>query len=945
MRKKILSAVIVSLCFCNLSKAQTGMSDSIIIPDSITVADSIGKQQSLQIIAYGAQPEWKVTSSISSVKGDELTKSFTTNVANTLYGRIAGLTVQQGSAEPGSNSPTLHIRGLNTFGSGSGIHVVIDGFPSTYTFFQQLTPQEIESVTVLKDASAVAIYGSRGANGVLLVTTKQGYESPLKVSFSAQYGIEQAARLPRFLNAYDYAVLYNEALANDGQPAKYSESDLNAYQNGTDPLLYPDVNWYNEVLRPAAPISNYNLNARGGSETVRYFIALNVAGNKGLLKKIEDISESGQNSSYTRYNFRTNFDMNFSDWLSANILLGGTVVDRMTSGANESASSLFDMMASIPPNAFPVSFDGKYGGNSLYRNPLAEITERGYVSYNARSAQTSAKLTADLSMITPGLSISGSIGFNTYFKAFSNKTRDYERYFVSRNSTGELVYTAYGQNTSLTGDESSFNQSRNYAIQGFLNYDRTFGAHSINAVMMSNYDDYSVTGSSLPYRNAGLGGRFTYSFDERYTGEFSFGYSGDDNFPSNSRFGFFPAGSVGWVVSNEGFLKDNTVLNYLKIRTSYGLTGNNNIGGSRYMYNQYYTVGGNYYFGTSNSANEIYFQGTLANPFVTWEKEKKFNIGVNAVIFNDIDISFDYFNNNRYDILAKPYTVPDYLGLPLPDMNIGKSRNKGFEATVRYNANPIKELSYFLEASAWYARNEIIYNAEAPQLYDYQYETGNRIGQPFVLEAVGFYEEADFNADGTLKDGIPVPVFTEVQPGDIKYKNQNDDNVIDANDFIPLGYTAMPEITYSFHAGLNYKGFDVDALFHGAANRTVYCSGNYFHAFQNDGQVSSIALGRWTPETASTATYPRLSANNNLNNYQESSFWQKNGNFLKLRSLEVGYSFPEIITQKINIETVRIFVNGTNLFSIDHMDGFTDPETVTGYPAVRTWSVGINVQL
>ena len=933
--KKYILPIIISLCFFNLAIAQTG-------------EDSVDSKQSLKTIAYGEQPEWQITSSVSAVQGDDLTKSFTTNVANTLYGRIPGLVVEQGSGEPGNDEPFLRIRGLNTFGGDAqrgNVHIVIDGFPSTYTFFQQLTPQEIETVTILKDAAATAIYGSKGANGVLLVTTKQGYNSPLKINFSAQYGFQQAARLPEFLDSYGYAEAYNKGLENEGRPARY---DLNDYRNGAS-AYYPNVNWYDEVLRSAAPVANYNLNAQGGSETIRYFVALNVADNKGLLKTVEDNSLYGKNSSYTRYNFRTNLDISFNDWLSANVLAVGAVIDRVTPGANENVSGeLFDMMASIAPNAFPVKTPAnQYGGSSLYRNPLAEIMERGYVSSNARTAQTAVKLLADLDMITPGLSASGSIGFNSYSKAFSNKTREYERYFVSRGANDEPAYTAFGQNTSLSGDESASDQSRNYALQGFLNYNRDFGLHGIDAMFMSSYDEYSLSNTSLPYKNLNFGGRITYSFSKRYIAEFSFGYSGDDNFPKDNRFGFFPSGALGWVLSNEEFLKDNPVVDFLKIRSSYGLTGNNNIGGTRYMYNQYYTWGGFYYFGTTNSSYDVYREGTLANPFVTWEKEKKFNIGLNATIFSNIDLSFDYFNNNRYDILVKPYaTIPDYLGLSLPDMNMGKSENKGFEATVRYTGKS-NELNYYIEASAWYARNKIAYNAEAPKLYAYQYETGNRIGQPFVLEAIGFYQESDFNTDGSLKDGLPVPVFTTVQPGDIKYKNQNpeDDNVIDGNDFVPLGYTSMPEVSYSLNLGANYKGFDLSAFFQGAANRTVYWGGKYFHAFQDDGKISSVALKHWTPETASTADYPRLSASNNLNNYQHSSFWQKNGNFLKLRSLEMGYSFPKTMSERLKLDLVRLFVNGTNLFSLDHMNGFTDPETLTGYPAVRTWSIGLNIQL
>jgi TonB-linked SusC/RagA family outer membrane protein len=900
-------------------------------------------------IAYGQQAEWETTSSVSSIKGNGLTKSFTANIANTLFGRIPGLTVQQSGYEPGNDAPALNIRGVNTFSGSSDIFVVIDGIPSTYRSFQQLTAREIESVNVLKDAAATAIYGSRGANGVLLVTTKQGGISPLKIDFSMQYGFQQAVRLPDFLDSYNYALLYNEAMRNGGETnVRYSATELEKYKSGSQPVFYPNVNWYDEVLRSTSPIANYNLNARGGTDFVRYFVSLNILNNRSLLRDIEDISEYGENSAYTRYNFRSNFEVKFNSWLAGKVFVGGSVEDKTTSGVEENLSSLFTLMASIPPNAFAVEVEpGKYGGSSMYRNPYAEIVERGFVSSNSRAAQVAAEVKADLGSFVKGLSVSGKIGFDTYFKLFSNKKRDYARYVVSENASGGLSYDAtYGENTSLAGEEKSSDQTRVFSLQGFVNYDNSFGAHTLSALLMSNYDEYTAWNITLPYRNVNLGGRLTYSYDKRYVAEFVFGYSGDDNFPRGSRFGFFPAASAGWVVSNESFLKENKIVDFLKLRASYGLTGNNQIGGTRYMYNQYYDWSGYYYLGEANSSNSIYLQGVLANPNVTWETDTKLNLGIDAKILNCLDFSFDYFINNRSGILVKPYaTAPAYLGLSLPDVNDGKSKNTGFETSLRYTGNPQKDFNYFAEASLSFARNEIVYNAEAPQLYAHQYKAGHRINQPFVLEADGFYRPEDFNADGTLKSGMPIPMFDNVQPGDIKYKNQTEgDNIIDVNDFVPLGFNEMPELTLGLHAGATFKGFDIDCIFQGAANRTVYWGGKYFHAFQDNGKVSSIALDRWTPETAATATYPRLSLDGNQNNYQYSTFWQKNGNFLKLRSLELGYSLPKDLVSKAKIVGLRIFANGTNLFSLDYMDGFTDPETLTGYPSIRTWSLGLNVQ-
>ena len=922
--------LLVSLLFgmnCSFAMAHTLRVDTLL-------------QNDINRVAYGIQPKWMTTGAVSSVKGNEL-KSFVPNIANMLNGQIPGLVVQQWGCEPGADSPAMNARGVNTYGSGTGLFIVIDGFQSTEAYFQQLTPQEIESITLLKDASATAIYGSKGANGVLLITTKRGTSDKIKINFSIQSGFQQPLRLPEFLGAYDYATLYNEALVNDGKSPFYTPMDLEAYKTGNDPIFHPDVDWYGTILRKAAPITNYNFTASGSNEYFRYFVLLNVLDDRSLYRKAGNVSDFSKNGTYTRYNFRTNIDVKLSKRLQGAVTLGGTIEDKTNPGTSENTSGMFDLMSSIAPNAFPVYVStGMYGGNSMYSNPLGDLMQTGYTSYNGRSLQAIFQLKGDLGFITPGLSVNGAVGFNTYFKSYSKKSRQYARYSVDRDNADEIIYTTYGQNTSLAGDESSSSQWRDYSLQASLNYNRTFnGLHNIDAIYLGSYNDYVVTGTDLSYKNIAMGGRVTYSYDKSYIGEFSFGYNGTENFPKGHRFGFFPAGSLGWILSNEAFLKGNPILNYLKLRASYGIVGNDNIGGIRYMFDQYYD-GYGYHLGNSNNVQDGLVQGKLANPDVTWEKEKKFNVGFEATLVNKIDVSFDYFIQKRSNILSQPYrTVPDYLGISRPDINIGKVGNKGLETSIRYNGIGKKDLTYFVETSLWYAKNKVVYNAEAIQENEYLYGTGRIVGQPFVLEAIGFFKDED----DILKS--PTQTFTDVRPGDIKYKDQNKDGKIDSNDYYPIGYTSMPQITLGLHGGITFKGFDMDIFFQGAANRTVYCGGKYYHAFQNDAKVSSIALGRWTPETAETATYPRLSSENNLNNYQASSFWQKNGNFLKLRSLEIGYTLPFQLSRKINLEKVRIFANGTNLFSLDHMDGFTDPETMSGYPALRTISFGLSIQL
>lgn len=923
------------------SRGQQTASDSL-MPVTLVNQPLYLNRNADRPIAYGRQPVWKITSAQSAVSGSDLQKNFTTNLGNTLFGRLPGLTVQQSGGEPGNDAPTLIGRGINTFGgAGRNLFVLVDGFESSY---EQLVPDEIESVTLLKDASATAIYGMRGANGVLLVTTKRGTDGPLVVNVSTQQGFHTAQRLPQFLGSYDYTRLYNEGLRNDGKAPRYTDTDLEAYRTGSDPYFYPNVNWYKEVLKKTAPIANYNLNFRGGSSTVRYFVLLNAIQSNGLYKNVGDMDPESVNSTYSRFNFRSNVDINLTKRLSASLTLGGSVEDK-ANPAGTTTGNLFNSLATLPPNSFPVyNADGSFGGTSALTNPLANLLQTGSYTSNGRTLQSTLTFTEQLDMITQGLTASAAVSFNNFFRSYSDKTKTYERVFATKSATGEIVYNRFGQVTSLVGNEANSDQWRNVIFQGFLNYDRTFGNHGLSALMMYNSDSYTNISNtttavqSLPFKHSGVGGRVTYSNRNTYIGELSFGYMGSENFPKGQRYGFFPAASVGWVASNETFLKKNATVTYLKFRGSFGLAGNDQIGGTRFMFQQTYPYTAAYYLGTANTQVFGLAEGA-SNPDVSWEKQKTLNVGVDLTLAKRLDVSMDLFQNKRYDILVSPNaTVPQYTGIPLPLLNQGKVDNKGLEASIRYFSKTTTGLQYMVEASGWYAQNKIVYNAEAIRLFSYQYTTGQPVGQPYGLEALGlFRDQADIAAS-------PQQLFAPVQPGDIKYKDQNGDGIINQNDTRPIGNTSVPTLTVNLHSKLAYKGFDLDFLFQGVTGRTAYFGGSLFQAFQNNGQVAPIALDRWTPETAATATYPRLSAANNLNNFQYSSFWQRDGSFIKLRSLELGYTLPTPLLDKVQLTTARVFLNGTNLFSLDHMQGYTDPEVSGGYPTLRTVSAGVRLQ-
>lgn len=924
--RSILLILAISLCLSVFSKAQTPTQDSSTI-----------KQKPLVNIAYGTQPDWMVTGAVSSVKGTDIQSPFTPNFPSRLFGRIPGLSVYTGRSEPGNENTSVFSRGINTFGvGGTGMLILVDGIQANYA---DLIPEEVESVTLLKDASATAMYGSRAANGVLLVTTKRGEEGRLKVVFSTQQGFQSANMLPQFLGSYDYARLYNEALANDGKAPVYTAADLDLYQNGTDPYFHPDANWYKEVLRNTAPISNYDLNFSGGNSAVRYFVLLNEIRDNNLYRKAGSESQFSINGSYQRLNFRSNIDINITKRLSANLTMGGTVVDKANPAGN-TTDAVFSSMSIIPPNAFPVYNENKtLGRNSLYSSPLGNILNSGFYTSNGRTLLTTIGFTEQLDMLAQGLSITARMSFNSYFLSQSNKSRTYQSFAISKDLLGITVYTPYGINSSLVGSEGASDQNRSFTFQTFLNYDRTFDVNTVNGVLMYNADDYTISGNNFPSKHVNISGRATYANNQKYIGEFSFAYMGSENFPKNGRFGFFPAASLGWIISNEDFLKDNNTFTFLKLRGSYGLIGNDKIGSTPFMFEQYYPYSNNYYFGTGNTTFNSIVQGSPANTNVTWEKEKSANIGLEASLLNHVDITLDLFNRDRYDILVQPnLTDPDFMGYSKPYLNQGKTNNKGFEATLRLHNDDSKSLKFFVEASISYFKNKIVYNSEALQLNDYLYQTGRQIGQPFGLVALGFFkDQADIDAS-------PEQIWTSVKPGDVKYKDQNNDNLIDQNDSYPIGNTLLPNLTAGLHAGLQYKGFDFDMFFQGVTGRSVTFDGYYFQAFQNNGKAGTIALNRWTPETASTATYPRLSTLNDANNFRYSTLWQYDGSFIKLRSIELGYTFPDRISSIIKMEDLRIFINGTNLFSLDHMQGYRDPEIASGYPEVKSLSAGVRVQ-
>ncbi len=906
-------------------------------------------------IAYGQQPEWKRTSAMSGIGGGELMKTTSPNMANSLKGRIPGLTELQQSAEPGYDFylQNMFSRGRTSYMGDQNMLVFIDGFEAP---LDRLTATEIESITLLKDASALALYGMRGANGVLLVTTKRGMVSAPQIDIRVQTGIQTPTFLTSPVNASQYATLYNQARLNDGLSAIYTADDIAAYGNGSDPYFHPNVAWQDELLRSVSPFSLAEMSFRGGNRTARYYVMMNVTQNAGLYAGTDGKRKENSNAYFASFNFRSNIDVDITKNFLASMLFSGSVGDRSTPGGSSSASSIFGSAWQVPANAFPVyNPNGSWGGTSAFTNPVGDLLSRGLYREHSRTFQVIMNLRYDLSALTEGLSLSGAVAYNNYVADTSPRTRNYARYSITQTGTNpdgspQVAYTQYGTDEPLTAEEGFRSDWGRTNLRFGFDYSRRFGErHGLDAMVQLVTDHYEISSSRDKENYINTGGRVTYDYNRRYIAEFSAAYQGTNNFPSGSRFGFFPAASVGWVLSEENFVRKSGWFDFLKLRASAGLVGNDQMGVGRYLFDQTYSSKGSYLFGTGSSATSGFGENVLANPDISWEKQRVVNVGLDASFAGHFHFEFDWFHQLRRDILAQPYaTVPGFVGASygdlLPYMNVGEVSNRGFEALLRYTGKAGRNVTWYAEGSAWFARNRIEEMNEEVKLYDYQYRRGHAIGTPFTLIADGLYSTDDFDAQGNLKAGLPVPQFGAVRPGDIRYKDMNGDGKVDSNDYYPVGNSTIPEWNYALRLGLQWKSFDVEALLNGVAGRDTYLSGQMVYSFKDNGTASPLALESWTASNPN-ASYPRLSTTTMDNNYRQSTYWRRNGSYLRMANLHVGYTLPEKVGKALRLQGIYVYANATNLFTLNGLDGLADPEpaALITYPLMRSYNIGLTV--
>lgn len=912
----------------------------VLVPDS--------RDQEINV-AFGKQKKDNVAAAISSISGSDLSKTQTQNLTTAINGQLNGLTVSASQSEPGSEFPALTVRGMGSYNNNNAPLVYVDGFEAPY---ENLMAAEIETINVFKDAAALAPFGIRGANGVVWATTKRGQAGKTRITLNTRTGFSKPITLPTFLDSYDYARLYNEAQSNDNGRVwspEYSESDLTAYKNGSDPVFHPNINWYDETLKSQIPNYEANLTFSGGTKTVKYFIAMGYLNTPKLFKDNKDAVEKRleNTGAAQRYNFRSNVDITLNKVFDASINLGGSIQDR----SFPNYDNFFGLLAATPPNVYaPINPDSSYGGNAIYRNnPVGALFGLGQRNTNARTLQTNFKLTEKLDMILPGLSLNQEVSFLTYFQGNYNYQRDYARFSPVKDPiTNEITYDKLGNNTPYSINESEYNQYRrdNYAVSG--NYQKDMGDNSLNAMLTYRYTKFITVGNTVPFTNAGVSGRVSYAHASKYLAEFNFAYNGSDNFAKGKRYGFFPAVSAGWILSKENFLKDKTWMNFLKLRSSIGLVGNDQIGGARFLYQGYYFSGPNYILGNNgNTGFGTLREGAIGNNDITWEKDLMFNVGIDSRILDDhLGISLDFFMNKRTDILAtRAATAAGVLGVDLPYENLGKTSNKGVELSLNYNSTLNKPFTYYIAGNISYAKSKILSQEEVIRSQPYLYRTGKGVSQPFGLTAIGFYQSQEEIDNVTT----PVSLFGPVQPGDIRYKDQNNDGFINEDDQTAIGYSDVPQISGSLTLGAQFKAFDIMGSFYGVANRSLYLNGTYFWAFYNNGQVPEAAKERWAYypdqniDTRATATYPRLTLSNSENNFRRSTFWTKNGNFLRLKNLEVGYTIPKNVISKAKIENIRLFISGTNLITFSK-EGDYDPEFPSGYPLMKNYQFGFTVK-
>ena len=943
---------------------------------NITLQESANELEEVTVVAYGVQKKETLTGAISSVKTDALLQSPNSSIANSLAGKVTGLSTVQTSGQPGAEDPKVFVRGAGALSeAGSAPLILVDGVERS---FFQMDPNEIENVTVLKDASATAVFGVRGANGVILVTTRRGEEGKAKISVNSSLSVQMPTRVLERNDSYTYAMLTNERERNDGREDIFNAYAMKRFEQGDDPIIYPSMDWFDYMTKGVALQTQHNLNISGGTSDVRYFISLGYLFQDGLVKTF---GSENTGYKYNRYNYRANLDIDVTKTTLLKLGIGGIVGDQ-----KEPAAHPWGQIASSQPFSSPGFVDDKLVVTSnkyrdiLLINPLFDYYNRGYHTTVDNTMNLDLHLVQKLDFVTKGLSAEVKGAYNTSYSfkkerhAATAQLESYTAYYQSElenpgmdpedpNFNKTIVYEASGLHGKLPYNERS-TRSRNWYVEASLRYNRKFGEHNVSGLLLYNQHKkyYPSQLPIIPTAYVGLVGRATYDYKSRYMAEFNIGYNGSENFAPDKRFGTFPAISLGYILSEEEFMKNQKLFSFLKFRASVGLVGNDNMNNNRFLYlpdsyrvdmvgqdNDWKHNKWGYNFGLNNGTIiKGALENRLANPDVTWETALKQNYGVDMNFLNNrLKTSVNFFREDRKDILVTRQTVPLFVSLSknlLPVVNMGKVRNKGYEVEVNWNDRVGNDFDYYVNANVSYSKNKIIFQDEVEPLYPYMWRTGQQVGATFGYVAERMYNEGDFTdvEKGILKEGYPIP-DQPVYPGDVKYADLNNDNKIDAYDQQKIGYSSRPNYVFGLNLGANYKGFFFSMNWTGAAERTVVWEKDFLDPIN----VKEHVAKRWTPETAATATYPRMSLNNRDYNYRTSTMTAKDGSYLKLKNLTFGYNFINYpVLKAIGIQQLGLQFTAYNLLTFDHLD-IVDPESNpngnTTYPIMKMCNFGINL--
>ena len=886
------------------------------------------------------------TGAVSTVYAENIDKSSAFSIGNSLYGNVLGLTTMQSTGVVWEQMPSMYIRGLKTLNGNNGILLVVDGLErdNNWQALKYITPEEVESVSVLRDAAALALYGYRGVNGVVNIVTKRGKYDTREINFSYDHAFNYMTRKPELADAYTYASALNEALTNDGKQVRYSQNELNAFKNGTSPYLYPNVNWWEEVFRDRGASDIATLSFRGGSTKMRYYTMMNLQNNRGFIKNFDTNADYSTQEKYSKANFRTNLDIDLSPKtkMQANIMGILNEFSRPGMGSDNLISKLYQ----LPSAAFPIRTEsGLWGGNTTWGenwNPVALTEGRAYSKGHTRGLYADMSLRQDLSSLTKGLGASVRIGYDNLASYWENHTKGYKYGMASVASwenglpiAGEEI--TGGKDTEMSGDSKLDWQYRAFNLQMNVDWQRQFGVHSLYSMLLYTYKYDNAKGINNTFYRQNAGWYTHYGFKNRYFADFTLMASASNLLAPDHRWNVSPTVGLAWLISNEKFMQSQNVVDFLKLRASFGMLNTDNIPGNGY-WNE--TVGGGNGYPINNNfgGDGGWHEGRLASVNGTTEKAYKYNAGVDATLFKGLTLTVDGFYERRSDIwVSSDGQNSAVLGASGSYLNAGIVDSWGKEIGANYYKK-MGNVELNLGGTFTYNRSKIIEMLEEPAAYDYTRSTGNPVGQIFGLQAIGYFvDQAD------IDNSLPQQ-FGPVKAGDIKYKDMNGDKVINSDDRVAMGYNSTcPEIYYSFSLGLEWKGLGFSAQFQGVGNYTAILSGTYYRPLVDNTTISNyVYRNRWTPETPN-ARFPRLTTETVDNNLQTSSLWLADRSFLKLRNCEVYYKLPSSWLNRFWVKNAKVYVRGVDLLCFDSIDQL-DPEAMNNsYPATRSIHVGLSV--